>query len=233
MRLGKGTMRILLVEDEPKVSALTARGFEAENFAVDVCGDGRQGLEMAERNQYDLIILDLMLPGMDGREVLQRIRRGNSFVPILILTARDKVEDKVGLFESGADDYLTKPFAFAELLVRAKALLRRGPVNRAFTLTVGDLELDRLTQKVKRGTRRIELTVKEYSVLEYMMLNQNRVLSRNMIVEHVWDQAFDGITNIVDVYVRHLRAKVDDGFPQKLIRTIRGSGYAIQSGGEE
>lgn len=226
-------MRILLIEDEPKVASLTARGFEAEHFAVDISGEGRDGLEMAEKNQYDLIILDLMLPGMDGREVLQRIRRTNSFVPILILTARDKVEDKVGLFETGADDYLTKPFAFAELLVRAKALLRRGPVNRGFTLTVGDLELDRLTQKVKRGNKKIELTMKEYSVLEYMMLNQNRVLSRNMIVEHVWDQAFDGITNIVDVYVRHLRAKVDDGFPHKLIRTVRGSGYAIQSGGEE
>ncbi|HEV2215467.1 MAG TPA: response regulator transcription factor [Terracidiphilus sp.] len=226
-------MRILLVEDEPKVASLAARGFEAEHFAVDISGEGREGLEMAEKNQYDLIILDLMLPGMDGREVLQRIRRTNSFVPILILTARDKVEDKVGLFETGADDYLTKPFAFAELLVRAKALLRRGPVNRGFTLTVGDLELDRLTQKVKRGNKKIELTMKEYSVLEYMMLNQNRVLSRNMIVEHVWDQAFDGITNIVDVYVRHLRAKVDDGFPLKLIRTVRGSGYAIQSGGEE
>jgi DNA-binding response OmpR family regulator len=225
-------MRILMVEDEPKVSGFVARGLEAERYAVDICADGKEGLEMAEAYSYDLIILDLMLPKMDGKEVLQRIRRFNSFVPILILTARDAVEDKVRLFESGADDYLTKPFAFAELLVRTKALLRRGPVNRSSTLTVADLELDRLTQQVKRSGKRIELTVKEYSLLEYLMQNQDRVLSRNMIIEHVWDQAFDGITNIVDVYVRHLRTKVDDGYQQKLIRTIRGSGYAIRAGGE-
>jgi len=209
-------MRILLVEDEPKVSGFVARGLEAERYAVDICADGREGLEMAEEYAYDLIILDLMLPKMDGREVLQRVRRINSCVPILILTARDAVEDKVRLFECGADDYLTKPFAFAELLVRTKALLRRGPVNRSSTLIVADLELDRLTQQVKRAGKRIDLTVKEY-----------------MIIEHVWDQAFDGLTNIVDVYVRHLRSKVDDGFPQKLIRTIRGSGYAIRAGGAE
>jgi len=226
-------MRILLVEDEPKVSGFVARGLEAERYAVDICADGREGLEMAEEYAYDLIILDLMLPKMDGREVLQRVRRINSCVPILILTARDAVEDKVRLFECGADDYLTKPFAFAELLVRTKALLRRGPVNRSSTLTVADLELDRLTQQVKRAGKRIDLTVKEYSLLEYLVLNQDRVLSRNMIIEHVWDQAFDGLTNIVDVYVRHLRSKVDDGFPQKLIRTIRGSGYAIRAGGAE
>ncbi len=221
-------MRILLVEDEPKVSGFVARGLEAERYAIDVCADGREGLEMAEAYAYDLIILDLMLPKMDGREVLQRIRRINTWVPVLILTARDSLEDKVRLFECGADDYLTKPFAFAELLVRTKALLRRGPVNRASTLTVGDLELDRLTQQVKRAGKRIELTLKEYSLLEYLMQNQDRVLSRNMIIEHVWDQAFDGFTNIVDVYVRHLRSKVDDGFPQKLIRTVRGSGYSIR-----
>jgi DNA-binding response OmpR family regulator len=221
-------MRILLVEDEPKVSGFVARGLEAERYAVDVCADGKESLEMAEAYSYDLIILDLMLPKMDGREILQRIRRTNTCVPVLILTARDALEDKVRLFECGADDYLTKPFAFAELLVRTKALLRRGPVNRASTLVVDDLELDRLTQQVKRAGKRIELTLKEYSLLEYLMQNQDRVLSRNMIVEHVWDQAFDGFTNIVDVYVRHLRAKVDDGFPQKLIRTVRGSGYTIR-----
>lgn len=226
-------MRILLVEDEPKVSGFVARGLEAERYAVDVCADGREGLEMAEAYSYDLVILDLMLPTMDGREILQRIRRFNTCVPVLILTARDAVEDKVRLFECGADDYLTKPFAFAELMVRTKALLRRGPVNRSSTLTVGDLELDRLTQQVKRAGKRIELTVKEYSLLEYLMQNQDRVLSRNMIIEHVWDQAFDGITNIVDVYVRHLRSKVDDGFSQKLIRTVRGSGYAIRAGGAQ
>ena len=225
-------MRILLVEDEPKVSGFVERGLTAERYAVDVVADGREGLEMAETYPYDLIILDLMLPTMDGKEVLQRIRRHDTCVPILVLTARYTVDDKVQLFEGGADDYLTKPFAFAELLVRTKALLRRGPVNRSSTLSVGDLELDRLTQQVKRGGRRIELTVKEYSLLEYLMQNVERVLSRNMIIEHVWDQSFDGITNIVDVYVRHLRAKVDDGHDIKLIRTIRGAGYMIRAGGE-
>ncbi len=225
-------MRILLVEDEPKVSGFVERGLTAERYAVDVIADGRDGLEMAQTYPYDLIILDLMLPRLDGREILQRIRRTDTCVPVLVLTARDSVEDKVKLFESGADDYLTKPFAFAELLVRAKALLRRGPVNRASTLMVGDLELDRLTQQVKRGGRRIDLTAKEYSLLEYLMQNVERVLSRNMIIEHVWDQSFDGITNIVDVYVRHLRAKVDDGQESKLIRTVRGAGYMIRAGGE-
>ncbi len=225
------TMRILVVEDEPKVSGFVQRGLTAERYAVDVCPDGREGLELAEAYPYDLIILDLMLPRLDGREILQRIRRSNTCVPVLMLTAKDTLEDKVKLFETGADDYLTKPFAFAELLVRVKALLRRGPVNRSSTLAVGTLELDRLTQQVKREGKRIELTAKEYSLLEYMMQNEGRVLSRNMIIEHVWDQSFDGITNIVDVYVRHLRSKVDDGYIPKLIRTVRGSGYMIRSDG--
>jgi heavy metal response regulator len=225
-------MRILLVEDEPKVSGFVQRGLVAEHYAVDVIPDGRDGLEMAQTYPYDLIILDLMLPRMDGSQVLQRIRRNDTNVPVLVLTARDALEDKVKLFESGADDYLTKPFAFAELLVRCKALLRRGPVNRSNTLTVGDLELDRLTQQIRRGGKRIELTAKEYALLEYLMQNVDRVLSRNMIIEHVWDQSFDGITNIVDVYVRHLRAKVDDDHDIKLIRTVRGTGYTIRAGGE-
>ena len=223
-------MRILIVEDEPKVSGFVQRGLEAERYAVDICADGREGLEMAEAFPYDLIIMDIMLPRLSGGELLQRIRRNNACVPVLVLTARDSVDDKVKMFESGADDYLTKPFAFAELLVRTKALLRRGPVNRSSTMNVGDLELDRLTQQVKRGGRRIELTAKEYALLEYLMQNPERVLSRNMIIEHVWDQSFDGITNIVDVYVRHLRSKVDDGQVQKLIRTVRGSGYMIRAG---
>ena len=225
-------MRILLLEDEPKVSGFVAKGLVAERYAVDVVADGREGLDLAQTYPYDLIILDLMLPRMDGREVLQRVRRQDTCVPVLVLTARDTVEDKVKLFESGADDYLTKPFAFAELLVRAKALLRRGPVNRSSSLGVADLELDRLTQQVKRGGKRIELTAKEYALLEYLMQNVDRVLSRNMIIEHVWDQSFDGITNIVDVYVRHLRSKVDDGHESKLIRTVRGAGYMIRAGSE-
>jgi heavy metal response regulator len=220
-------MRILVVEDEEKVTRFVSRGLTAERFAVDVARDGKSGLELAQTYQYDLLILDLMLPGLSGGEILRRIRKTNSQVPVLILTARDAVGDKVEHFEAGADDYLTKPFAFAELLVRVKALLRRGPVTRASVLRVGDLELDRLAQQVRRNGKRIELTSKEYGVLEYLMANVGRVLSRTMILEHVWDQSFDGATNIVDVYVRHLRSKVDDPQNPKFIRTIRGLGYVI------
>lgn len=220
-------MRILVVEDEEKVTRFVSRGLTAERFAVDVARDGKSGLELAQTYQYDLLILDLMLPGLSGGEILRRIRKTNSQVPVLILTARDALGDKVEHFEAGADDYLTKPFAFAELLVRVKALLRRGPVTRASVLRVGDLELDRLAQQVRRNGKRIELTSKEYGVLEYLMANVGRVLSRTMILEHVWDQSFDGATNIVDVYVRHLRSKVDDPQNPKFIRTIRGLGYVI------
>ncbi len=220
-------MRILLVEDEKKVADIVARGLKAERYAVDVVHDGQNGWEMASAYDYDLAILDLMLPGMSGTELLEKIRRKNQQVPILILTARDSMADKVKNFETGADDYLTKPFAFAELLVRVKALLRRGPVNRSSVLRVGDLEIDRLSQSVKRAGKKIELTAKEYSLLEYLASHPGRVFSRTMIIEHVWDQSFQGLTNIVDVYVRHLRAKVDDAFPVKLLRTMRGVGYCL------
>ncbi len=220
-------MRLLLVEDEEKVAGFVVRGLEAERFAVDVASDGRGAVEMATIYQYDLIILDLMLPGLHGTEVLRQIRQHNQHVPVLILTARDALSDKVEHFELGADDYLTKPFAFVELLVRVKALLRRGAVSRSNLLRVADLELDRLSQQVKRAGQRIELTGKEYALLEYLMLNAGRVLSRTMIIEHVWDQSFDGATNIVDVYVRHLRNKIDESYDRKLIRTVRGVGYAI------
>jgi len=224
-------MRLLLIEDEEKVSRFIVRGLMAERFAVDVASEGDRGLELALSYNYDLIILDLMLPGLSGTEILRLVRRQNERVPVLVLTARDAVADKVRHFEIGADDYLTKPFAFAELLVRVKALLRRGAVSRVNVLRVADLEIDRLTQQVRRGGRRVELTGKEYALLEYLMNNAGRVLSRTMIIEHVWDQSFDGATNIVDVYVRHLRNKIDEPFERKLIRTVRGVGYTI--GGEE
>jgi DNA-binding response OmpR family regulator len=220
-------MRILLVEDERKLSELVARALRAERYAVDIADDGERGWELAQSYDYDLVILDLMLPRVSGQELLRRIRRGNHQVPILVLTARDATEDKVANFEAGTDDYLTKPFAFAELVMRVKALLRRGPVARASVLRVADLEVDRLTQQVRRAGRRIELTAKEYALLEYLAAHPGRVFSRTMIIEHVWDQSFEGLTNIVDVYVRHLRAKVDDPFELKLIRTVRGVGYGL------
>ncbi|HEX3352821.1 MAG TPA: response regulator transcription factor [Terriglobales bacterium] len=225
-------MRLLLIEDEPKVANFVSRGLTAERFAVDVARDGNTGLEFSRSYEYDLIILDLMLPIIDGSEVLRAIRSRNTDVPILILSARGALEDKVHHFEAGADDYLTKPFSFAELVVRVKALLRRGPITRSSTVRIADLELDRLSQRVKRAGRRLELTSKEYSLLEYLMTNPGRVFSRNMIIEHVWDQSFDGLTNIVDVYVRHLRSKVDDGHTRKLILTVRGVGYSIDNAAE-
>jgi two-component system copper resistance phosphate regulon response regulator CusR len=221
-------MRILLVEDDPKVSNFIVRGLVAEGYAVDTAINGETGLEMIEAFQYDLVVLDLMLPGMTGNEVLKTIRRRNTEVPLLILTARDGVNDKVENLEAGADDYLTKPFAFVELLARIRALLRRGGAGPGTVLKVGNLEMDRVSRRVRRGRQNIDLTGKEFALLEYLMTNAGRVLSRTMIVEHVWDQSFDGLTNIVDVYVRYLRAKIDDPFETKLIRTVRGAGYVIE-----
>ena len=220
-------MRLLVIEDEKKVADFIARGLKAEHWAVDVAYDGTSGWEMASSSRYDLMVLDLMLPGLSGTELLHRVRKENACVPVLILSARDSTAEMVQHFEAGADDYLTKPFALAELIVRVRALLRRGPVNRASTLRVADLELDRLTQQVKRHGNRVELTAKEYALLEYLAANVGRVLSRTMIVEHVWDQSFEGATNIVDVYVQHLRTKVDGPYPNKLIRTVRGVGYSL------
>jgi two-component system copper resistance phosphate regulon response regulator CusR len=223
-------MRILLVEDESKVARFIARGLSADSFAVDTAVDGNSGLDLAAAYDYDLIILDLMLPGRSGTEILQQLRRKDTNVPVLVLSARDAVADKVGHLELGADDYLTKPFALAELLVRVKALLRRGPVNRTCVVQVGDLALDRLSRRVTRGGRPIELTVKEYALLEYLMSNAGRVLSRSMIIEHVWDQSFDGVFSIVDVYLGRLRSKIDQSADHKLIRTVRGVGYCISNG---
>jgi two-component system copper resistance phosphate regulon response regulator CusR len=220
-------MRILVVEDERKVADVIGRGLRAERYAVDVADSGETGWAMANTYDYDLMVLDLGLPGMSGLELLRRVRRGKQSVPVLILTARDGTASKVENFEAGADDYLTKPFAFEELAVRVKALLRRGPSARSHEVRVADLEIDLIHQQVRRAGKEIELTPKEYALLEYLASHVNRVVSRTMIVEHVWDQSFEGLTNIVDVYVRHLRAKVDDPFPQKLIRTVRGVGYRL------
>ncbi len=220
-------MRLLLVEDERKVADVISRGLRAERYAVDVAHDGRAAWDMASQCDYDVVILDLMLPELSGTDVLRRLRKQQSPAAVLVLTARDSTEDKVGIFEAGADDYLTKPFAFAELLVRIKALLRRPPASRTHVLRVGDLELDRLGQQVRRAGRRLELTSKEYALLEYLMAHSGRVLTRAMILEHVWDESFEGLTNIVDVYVRHLREKVDLPHPRKLIRTVRGAGYCL------
>jgi DNA-binding response OmpR family regulator len=226
-------MRILVVEDEKKLCELIATTLEAERYAVDTALDGQTGWQMADTYAYDLIILDLMLPSVSGTEILRRVRRKNQDVPILILTARDETADKLEHFEAGADDYLTKPFVFAELVMRVKALLRRGgSMTRANVVRIGDLELDRTAQNVIRAGKTIELTPKEYSLLEYLATNPGRVISRTMIIEHVWDQSFEGLTNIVDVYVRHLRRKVDDPFPTKLIRTVRGVGYGLRESPE-
>ena len=220
-------MRLLLVEDEKKVADFIARGLRAERFAVDVAYDGPAGWEMAASVEYDLMILDLMLPGLSGGELLRRLREKRRDTAVLVLTARDATKDKVEQFEAGADDYLTKPFAFAELLVRVKALLRRPPINRSQVLRVGDLEVDRLRQEVRRAGKRIELTAKEYALLEYLAAHAGRVISRTMIIEHVWDESFEGLTNIVDVYVRHLREKLHEPPGNPLIRTVRGVGYCL------
>jgi DNA-binding response OmpR family regulator len=221
-------VRLLIVEDDPKLADFVARGLRAALFAVDLAADGREGERYLNAYAYDLLILDLMLPQLSGSELLRRARRSHPSLPILVLTARDTTRDKVEQFEAGADDYLTKPFDFVELLVRVKALLRRSPAERTAAVRIADLEVDRLTQQVRRGGQGIHLTAKEYGVLEYLLSSPGRVFSRTMILEHVWDQSFEGVTNIVDVYVRYLRRKVDDPFPIKLIHTVRGMGYCVR-----
>ena len=221
-------MRLLIVEDDRKLAEFAARGLRSESYAVDVAADGREGRTFIESHQYDLVILDLMLPHISGTELLRLVRRSYPSLPVLVITARDATEEKVKHFEAGADDYLTKPFDFAELVVRVKALLRRTPVERTDVILISNLELNRLTHQVSRGGQSIELTAKEYALLEYLLSSPSRVFSRTMILEHVWDQSFEGVTNIVDVYVRHLRRKVDDPFPTKLIHTVRGVGYCVR-----
>ena len=204
------------------------KGLEEETYAVDVAYDGEEGFHLADMNQYDLIILDLMLPKMDGLEVLTRLRDKKVSTPILLLTAKDAVDDKVTGLNKGADDYLTKPFAFSELLARIRSLLRRGQAETQTELKVGDLTLDMVSHKVSRDGEEIELTGKEYSLLEYFMRNEGKVLTRTMIAEHVWDYNFDTFTNVIDVYVNHLRKKIDKKYPAKLLHTLRGVGYVMR-----
>jgi len=221
-------MRILLVEDEKRVASFIQRGLKEEHFAVDVAHDGEKGIEMASLSSYDLIILDLMLPEKDGLAVCKEIRSRKNDVPILMLTARSGVKDRVLGLNAGADDYLGKPFAFEELLARVQALLRRKRSEKSPLLKVNGLELNQLTHKVRREELEIELTSKEYALLEYLMLHAGQVVTRTMISEHVWNESFETFTNVIDVYVNYLRNKIDKGSEKPLIHTIRGTGYLLK-----
>jgi two-component system, OmpR family, copper resistance phosphate regulon response regulator CusR len=222
-------MKILIVEDEPKTGDYLKQGLTEAGLLADLARDGLDGLHLASTGDYDLVILDVMLPGLDGWSVLGRLRREGGNMPVLFLTARDQVDDRVRGLELGADDYLVKPFAFAELLARVRTLLRRGrAAPEANVLTVADLEVDMLRRRVLRGGRRIELTVKEFALLELFLRRRDEVLTRSLIASLVWDMNFDSDTNVIDVAVRRLRAKIDDGFPVKLIHTVRGMGYVLE-----
>ncbi len=220
-------MRVLIVEDEQRIAAFLERGLKEEGWAVDVVHNGDDALDWAAAAEYDVIVLDVLLPGRDGFTVCRELRARGAQTPVLMLTARDAVDDRVTGLDSGADDYLVKPFAFKELLARLRALTRRQGDSRSTELRVGDLTLDTLTRTARRGDKRIELTAKEYSLLEYLMRHPGRLLSRTQIAEHVWNFDFYSESNVVDVYIRYLRRKIDEGFDQKLIRTVRGAGYKI------
>ena len=226
-------MRILVVEDDAALASFIRKGLEAEHHAVDTALDGEQGRAMALGIDYDLVVLDLNLPGLDGLTVLKSLRQRKANLPVMILTARSRVEDRVQCLDAGADDYLVKPFSFVELAARARALLRRSQLPSESVLTVRDLSLDRVERKVARAGRPIELTTKEFALLEYMMRNAGRRLTRAMIIEHVWNLTFDSTTNVVDVYINYLRRKVDDGFPNRLIHTVRGVGYQLSPEGAQ
>lgn len=221
-------MKILVVEDEKKVAGFIKRGLEEDNYEVIVTHDGADGLKQALENDFSLVVLDVMLPKMDGLMIVKELRAAGKRTPILMLTARDTTDDIVSGLEAGSDDYLTKPFAFAELLARVRALLRRGEQDRGAEISFADLRLDPVTHKIWRSDKEIDLTSKEYGLLEYMMRNPNTVLSRAMIAEHVWDYAFDSFTNIIDVYINYLRRKVDKEHATKLIHTVRGQGYILR-----
>ena len=221
-------MRILVVEDHEKIASFIVKGLKEERYAVDSALDGDKGLSMALTDEYDLIILDIMLPGKSGYQVIEVLRDNKVKAPVLMLTAKDQIKDKVHGLDLGADDYLTKPFAFEELLARIRALLRRGEMITENRLTIADLVLDPVSHEVFRGETKIDLTVKEYGLLEYLLRNKGRIVTRTTIIEHVWDIHFDSDTNLVDVYIRYLRKKIDDDFEPKLIHTVRGVGYTLK-----
>lgn len=223
-------MRILVVEDERKISSYLKRGLEEQGYAVDTAFTGREALDWAEAAPYDIIILDIMLPEVDGLTVCRELRKRDTHTPILMLTARDSVDDRVNGLDAGADDYLVKPFALKELLARLRAMSRRNAEQpKTSTLQLADLSLDTLTRRVKRGDKLIELTAKEYAVLECLLREPERVLSRTQIAEHVWNYDVFNQSNVVDVYIKNLRRKIDDDFEQKLIHTIRGAGYRLSA----
>jgi len=222
-------MRILVVEDEPKMAGLLHRGLAEEGYAVDVVRTGTDAVWAATENPCDAILLDVMLPDLDGFDVCRRLRASGNWAPVLMLTARDAVRDRVAGLDAGADDYLTKPFSFSELFARLRALLRRGAAERPSVLQVGDLELDPATHVVARGRSPIKLTAKEFALLEYLMRRAGEVLSRTRLIEHVWDFGYDGDSNVVDVYVRYLREKIDRPFGRNSIETVRGIGYRLRA----
>jgi DNA-binding response OmpR family regulator len=221
-------MRILLVEDDSDLSQFIGKGLKEERYAVDVASDGEQGHRFAAGVSYDLVILDIMLPKMDGLALCRQLRKAENYTPVLLLTARDSVHDKVSGLDAGADDYLTKPFAFTELLARVRALLRRGGPQPMVSLQALDLELDPASRRTWRAGKEIVLTNKEYSLLEFLLRNKNRVLTRTAIINHVWDINYDPLTNIVDAHIRALRAKINKGFSPPLITTVRGAGYMLE-----
>ncbi len=221
-------MRILLVEDDARVASFIRRGLREENYAVDLAKDGEEALFMAQTNEYDLVILDLLLPKKCGLEVLRTLREERVNIPVLILTAKDEMEDKVRGLDAGADDYLTKPFGFEELLARVRALIRRRGDLTPTVLKAADLELDALRHRARRSGRELDLTNRELALLEFLLRHPNRVVTRTMLAEHVWEQDFDSLSNVIDVHIARLRQKIDKGFSPKLLQTVRGRGYLLQ-----
>lgn len=221
-------MRLLVVEDEMHLQTIIKKRLVKEGYSVDACGDGQEALAYLDAAVYDAVILDIMLPGMSGMDVLKKIRKGGSHVPVLFLTARDSIEDRVDGLDSGADDYLVKPFAFEELLARIRVMLRKKMETPTDELVLSDLKVDVRSHMVTRAGKVIELSAKEFAVLEYLMRNQGRVLSREQIENHVWDFDYEGGSNMVDVYIRYLRKKLDEGYGKKLIHTVRGTGYVMR-----